>query len=392
MPDASALEEFGLEVEHENHALVTNSGSSSASLKTNNHQFASFSNRKQPTPSKEQRSLLASTNVKYRKLRINAAQRPTVLKWSFLVIIIAAIIVFFNIEQEELIEEAITPEDTEAKSDQKKFHLLRPKTKAVQESVAPIVVDDTPTKEEDRANDNNESLEQTPSAEENKDDEDNTHSAEDNEDDDTDNGETVEKNEEITTEEVTEVEDTAIYETTEQIVTTGEDDEETLGQSTTDDDEASDGSFTLDRLQATREAAQNLVSMLEKYYNGADQSNNMMLESWLVPWSFDSQTNDTDKIVMKEKIVDTMVRALVTSDQKEFIIGTIGSSVAAGHDNCNYDSYERQMERTFGPVWEAAGMKLVCQNAGEGGGCGDDFANQVFCIKQNVSPNIDIAQ
>ena len=377
MPDASALEEFGLEVEHENHALVTNSGS--ASSKANNHQFASFSNRKQPTPSKEQRSLLASTNVRYRKLRINAAQRPTVLKWSFLVIIIAAIIVFFNIEQEEMIEEAITPEDTEAKSDQKKFHLLRPKTKAVQEDVAPIVVDDTPTKEEDRANNNNELLEQT-------------HSAEDNEDDDTDNSETEEKNEEITTEEVTEVEDTATADETAEQIATGEDEVETLEQTTTDDDEASDGSFTIDRLQATREAAQNLVSMLEKYYNGAEQSNNMMLDSWLVPWSFDPQTNDTDKIVMKEKIVDTMARALVTSDQKEFIIGTIGSSVAAGHDNCNYDSYERQMERTFGPVWEAAGMKLVCQNAGEGGGCGDDFANQVFCIKQNVSPNIDIAQ
>ena len=377
MPDASALEEFGLEVEHENHALVTNSGS--ASSKANNHQFASFSNRKQPTPSKEQRSLLASTNVKYRKLRINAAQRPTVLKWSFLVIIIAAIIVFFNIEQEEMIEEAITPEDTEAKSDQKKFHLLRPKTKAVQEDVAPIVVDDTPTKEEDRANNNNELLEQT-------------HSAEDNEDDDTDNSETEEKNEETTTEEVTEVEDTATADETAEQIATGEDEVETLEQTTTDDDEASDGSFTIDRLQATREAAQNLVSMLEKYYNGAEQSNNMMLDSWLVPWSFDPQTNDTDKIVMKEKIVDTMARALVTSDQKEFIIGTIGSSVAAGHDNCNYDSYERQMERTFGPVWEAAGMKLVCQNAGEGGGCGDDFANQVFCIKQNVSPNIDIAQ
>lgn len=83
-------------------------------------------------------------------------------------------------------------------------------------------------------------------------------------------------------------------------------------------------------------------------------------------------------------------QALVTDEQKEFIIGTIGSSVAAGHDNCNYDSYENQLQRTFGPVWEAAGMKLVCQNAGEGGGCGDNFANQVFCIKQNVSPNVDI--
>ena len=61
-----------------------------------------------------------------------------------------------------------------------------------------------------------------------------------------------------------------------------------------------------------------------------------------------------------------------------------------GHDNCNYDSYENQLERTFGPIWEAAGMKLTTQNAGEGGGCGDDYKNQAFCIKQNVSPNIDI--
>ena len=27
----------------------------------------------------------------------------------------------------------------------------------------------------------------------------------------------------------------------------------------------------------------------------------------------------------------------------------MGSSVAAGHDNCNYDSYERQLERLLKP-------------------------------------------
>jgi len=365
MPDASALEEFGLEVEHENHALVTNAGSSAASSNSNSHQFASFSNRKQPiSPSKDQLSLLASTNVKYTKLRINATQKRGVLKWSFLVIIIAAIIVFFNIEQEEMIDEAITPEDTEAKPDHKTYHLLRPKIKA-QDDVAPVIVDDKREKE-----DHNELLEQSQPAEDN----------------DPDNNDTEEKNEEITTDEPADNENETV---------------ETLEQSAPDEDEhdtimseekpSVEGSFTLDRLKATREAAQNLVSMLENYYNGADQSKNMMLESWLVPWNFDPQTNDTDKILMKDKIVDTMARALVTNDQKEFIIGSIGSSVAAGHDNCNFDSYERQMEQTFGPVWEAAGMELVCQNAGEGGGCGDDFANQVFCIKQNVSPNIDIA-
>eukprot|EP00986_Skeletonema_menzelii_P005482 scaffold2011_cov142-Skeletonema_menzelii.AAC.5 len=126
-------------------------------------------------------------------------------------------------------------------------------------------------------------------------------------------------------------------------------------------------SFTLEQVQNTRKAALTLITMLQEYYGGKGNTG------------------------MVDKIVDTMARALVTNDQKEFIIGTIGSSVAAGHDNCNYDSYERQMERTFGPVWEAAGMKLTCQNAGEGGGCGDDFANQVFCIQQNVSPKIDIA-
>eukprot|EP00984_Skeletonema_dohrnii_P001069 scaffold334_cov96-Skeletonema_dohrnii-CCMP3373.AAC.1 len=404
MPDASALEEFGLEVEHENHALVTNSGSS-ASSKNNNHQFASFSNKKRTiSPSKEQRSLLESTNVKYTKLRMNATQRPGVLKWSFLVIIVAVIIVFFNIGQEEIIDEAITAEDTEAKKlNDKTYHLLRPKAK-VQEDVASVVVDDKREKEEEQEEvvvelnheqkDNNEALTQTtqPAAA----------------DDSIDNSETEENEEENATAEDT-TEEEVTDETLEQSAPDVDEQEtrqeepaaSSVVQSAPDEDEQEmsqdiDGSFTIERLKATREAAQNLVSMLEQYYNGVEQSKNMMLDSWLVPWNFDKQTNtdkiDTDKIVMKDKIVDTMARALVTNDQKDFIIGTIGSSVAAGHDNCNFDSYERQMERTFGPVWEAAGMKLVCENAGEGGGCGDDFANQVFCIKQNVSPNIDIAQ
>ena len=149
-------------------------------------------------------------------------------------------------------------------------------------------------------------------------------------------------------------------------------------------------SFTLERVQNTRQAAQSLITMLQEYYGGKEQAENMIFNSWLKPWEFGNTIDDAGS-GMVDKLVDTMARALVTDDQKEFIIGTIGSSVAAGHDNCHYDSYELQMERTFGPVWEAAGMKLTCQNAGEGGACGDDFSNQVFCIQQNVSPDIDIA-
>ena len=85
-----------------------------------------------------------------------------------------------------------------------------------------------------------------------------------------------------------------------------------------------------------------------------------------------------------------MARAILNPQQDTFLIGTIGSSVAAGHDNCAYDSYENQLQRTLTPIFDAASMQIVVQNAGEGGGCGDTHQNQVFCITHNVSPNVDI--
>jgi hypothetical protein len=48
------------------------------------------------------------------------------------------------------------------------------------------------------------------------------------------------------------------------------------------------------------------------------------------------------------------------------------------------------MERLFSPIWQAANMKFIFQNAGEGGGCGDGFENQIWCVKQNISPNVDV--
>jgi len=90
------------------------------------------------------------------------------------------------------------------------------------------------------------------------------------------------------------------------------------------------------------------------------------------------------------KLITTMAQALLNPLQDDFKIGTIGSSVAAGHDNCHYDSYESQLQRTLFSVFQSAGMNLIVQNAGEGGGCGDTHENQVFCITHNVSPDVDI--
>jgi len=156
---------------------------------------------------------------------------------------------------------------------------------------------------------------------------------------------------------------------------------------------ASMGSFTLDHLKATRAECEKVTTLLEEYYSSKEQTVAMLLNPWVEPWNFDdapdgksSETNHD----RTDKLVDTMARALVTDDQKTFLMGGIGSSVMAGHDNCHYDSYESQMERLWGDVWKAAGMEFVFQNAGEGGGCGDSFENQHFCVKQNVSPDVDI--
>jgi hypothetical protein len=116
----------------------------------------------------------------------------------------------------------------------------------------------------------------------------------------------------------------------------------------------------------------------------------MLMDPWIGVWDFDAPENETEIHLRAAKLVDTMARALVTDDQKTFLMGGIGSSVMAGHDNCHYDSYQTQMERLWAPVWKAAGMDFVFQNAGEGGGCGDSHQNQHFCVKQNISPDVDI--
>jgi hypothetical protein len=126
----------------------------------------------------------------------------------------------------------------------------------------------------------------------------------------------------------------------------------------------SSGSFTLEQLTATRVEGQKILSLLEEYYFGKEQTYKMLMTSWADTFDFET-TTDTEKVASANKLVDTMARALVTDTQKTFLMGGIGSSVMAGHDNCHYDSYQSQMERFWQPVWEAAGMKFVFQNAGE---------------------------
>ena len=36
------------------------------------------------------------------------------------------------------------------------------------------------------------------------------------------------------------------------------------------------------------------------------------------------------------------------------------------------------------------GTEFTVRNAGEGGGCGDDYRNQIFCVQQNVGDDVDV--
>ena len=204
-------------------------------------------------------------------------------------------------------------------------------------------------------------------------------------------------------------------------------------------DDSPSSTFTKETLHDTRQAATELIDLLHNYYGGENKAKAMLVESWQAHWNLekgailsnndneaddesvnnlgeralgkgkkgvkkaDNVLNNPDNMTPEElsqnhhhkkerttKLVTTMARAILNPDQTKFTIGTIGSSVAAGHDNCHYDSYESQLERTLTPIFAAAKMNLQVQNAGEGGGCGDSHKNQVFCITQNLSPDVDI--
>ena len=89
-----------------------------------------------------------------------------------------------------------------------------------------------------------------------------------------------------------------------------------------------------------------------------------------------------------ERLVRKMARAVVWNET--FVVGAMGSSVTAGHDNCNADSYERQLERILAPVVKALDWSFEVRNAGEGGGCGDSYENQIWCLRHTLGDDVDV--
>ena len=127
--------------------------------------------------------------------------------------------------------------------------------------------------------------------------------------------------------------------------------------------------FGLVRARYDMTPIDDFLNSLEDYY----QHSHILDDTW----------NNPMEGVGMQQLADKMKK-------EKFVIGVIGSSVAAGHDNCNYDSYERQLERTLQPIFEFYGKTVEVRNAGEGGGCGDSYRNQIWCVRNMVGDDVDV--
>lgn len=119
---------------------------------------------------------------------------------------------------------------------------------------------------------------------------------------------------------------------------------------------------------ATASLEARFLGELRDYYGGA----NALTDSWLYP--------------INDELLDALARKMT---KPTFVVGVVGSSVAAGHDNCNDDSYEKQLERSLQPLFAARGKVIEVRNAGQGGGCGDTFHNQIWCLRHLVGDDVD---
>jgi hypothetical protein len=132
------------------------------------------------------------------------------------------------------------------------------------------------------------------------------------------------------------------------------------------------------RMDSTRSALLEMRALLEAYYGASP----VLEETLLLGPDHPAYRASLEFLAAK------FARALTWQDP--FIIGTIGSSVTAGYNNCRSDCYQQQLERLMAPVWAAAGTAFEVRNTGQGGDCGDSFSNQIWCLPALVGDEVDI--
>eukprot|EP00041_Stephanoeca_diplocostata_P005464 m.62402 g.62402 ORF g.62402 m.62402 type:complete len:593 (-) comp15800_c0_seq2:416-2194(-) len=141
------------------------------------------------------------------------------------------------------------------------------------------------------------------------------------------------------------------------------------------------------RSQAVQRSARALKSKLAKYWT-PDTGATGSADSYRTPaldraFLYDIFNDTAGLAFMGEKLA----RAIKYGNP--IVVGMVGSSVAAGHDNCQYDSFSSQLQRTLQEVFDPAGIKVEVRNAGQGGGCQDSMENQIFCLRHMLGDDVD---
>lgn len=144
--------------------------------------------------------------------------------------------------------------------------------------------------------------------------------------------------------------------------------------------------FDLAALKQARAKAKETLGMLEAYYG--KHADKVLKGDVAFGFGFTGKNSAPDNPTSFNRHVKLIARALVNGESLK--LGFIGSSVMCGHDNCYYDSLPAQLERQLEPVFSLAKSKVEMRNACQGGTCGDDYANQVFCFRHMVGDDVDM--
>ncbi|KAG5183371.1 hypothetical protein JKP88DRAFT_185973, partial [Tribonema minus] len=84
-------------------------------------------------------------------------------------------------------------------------------------------------------------------------------------------------------------------------------------------------------------------------------------------------------------IIDRMLGAIVY--QRSFRVAFTGTSVTAGHDNLESQSYPMQFESIMAPIFEHSGVNFTATNSAMGN---NDIVPYLWCLEAHVGIDPDI--
>ena len=142
------------------------------------------------------------------------------------------------------------------------------------------------------------------------------------------------------------------------------------------------------RVKAADAELHKLTKLLSDYYTMSGSDGEKLHGSRVLHAAFVLNRTHSGYAAGRRRLADKMARAVVWGDS--FVLGTMGTSVTVGHGNCATDNYQQQLQRLMAPVWAAAGVAFEIRNAGQGGGCADNQANQAWCVRNTLGDDVDV--